>query len=243
VEIKGSQLLVNGKAVYIKGADRHEMDPDGGYLVSRDRMIQDIKLMKKFNINAVRTCHYPDDPQWYDLCDEYGIYLCAEANQESHGFGYGNDAPSKTSLFAKQILERNEHNVKSFFNHPSIIYWSLGNETVNGPNFTAAYQWIKSQDQSRPIQWEQGNKGPTTDIYCPMYLSQAGCEKYALSNAPEDQKPLIQCEYSHAMGNSCGGFKEYWDLVRKYPKYQGGFYLGFRRPGFAWQRQAGQGYL
>ena len=227
VEIKGSQLLVNGKAVYIKGADRHEMDPDGGYLVSRDRMIQDIKLMKKFNINAVRTCHYPDDPQWYDLCDEYGIYLCAEANQESHGFGYGNDAPSKTSLFAKQILERNEHNVKSFFNHPSIIYWSLGNETVNGPNFTAAYQWIKSQDQSRPIQWEQGNKGPTTDIYCPMYLSQAGCEKYALSNAPEDQKPLIQCEYSHAMGNSCGGFKEYWDLVRKYPKYQGGFIWDF----------------
>lgn len=227
VEIKNAQLLVNGKAVYIKGADRHEMDPDGGYVVSRERMIQDIKIMKRLNINAVRTCHYPDDPRWYDLCDEYGIYLCAEANQESHGFGYHEDSEAKKPQFAKQIMERNQHNVKSFFNHPSIIYWSLGNETVDGPNFTAAFQWIKSQDASRPIQWERAGKGANTDIYCPMYLSQEGCEKYAQSTAPQDQRPLIQCEYSHAMGNSCGGFKEYWDLVRKYPKYQGGFIWDF----------------
>lgn len=227
VEIKNSQLLVNGKAIFIKGADRHEMDPDGGYVVSRERMIQDIQLMKRFNINAVRTSHYPNDPMWYDLCDEYGIYLVAEANQESHGFGYGNDAPAKKPMFAKQILERNQHNVQTYFNHPSIIIWSLGNETVNGDNFKAAYKWIKSQDMSRPVQYEQAWKLENTDIYCPMYLSQKGCGEYSLSTKDIDQKPLIQCEYSHAMGNSSGGFKEYWDLVRKYPKFQGGFIWDF----------------
>ena len=227
VEIKNSQLLVNGQAVYIKGADRHELDPDGGYVVSRERMIEDITIMKRFNINAVRTCHYPDDPQWYDLCDEYGIYLCAEANQESHGFGYRDDSEAKKPQFAMQILQRNQHNVGVNFNHPSVIIWSLGNETVNGPNFTAAYQWIKEQDLSRPVHWEQAGDGPNTDIRCPMYASQEWCERYALSDNPQHQKPLIQCEYSHAMGNSCGGFKEYWDLVRKYPKFQGGFIWDF----------------
>lgn len=227
VEIKNSQLLVNGKPVYIKGVNRHEMDPDSGYVVSRDRMIQDIKLMKRFNINAVRTCHYPDDPIWYDLCDEYGLYVVAEANQESHGFGYGDDAPSKKPLFAKQILQRNQHNVEMQYNHPSVIMWSLGNETVDGPNFTAAYQWIKSVDPSRPVHWERAGKGANSDIYCPMYDSQSECEAYAKSTKPEDQKPLIQCEYSHSMGNSCGGFKEYWDLVRKYPKFQGGYIWDF----------------
>ena len=227
VEIKNSQLLVNGEAVYIKGADRHELDPDGGYVVSRERMIEDIKIMKRFNINAVRTCHYPDDPVWYDLCDEYGIYLCAEANQESHGFGYRPDSEAKKPQFAMQILQRNQHNVGVNFNHPSVIIWSLGNETVDGPNFTAAYQWIKSQDLSRPVHWEQAGSGPNTDIRCPMYASQEWCERYAKSERPEDQKPLIQCEYSHAMGNSCGGFKEYWDLVRRYAKFQGGFIWDF----------------
>ena len=227
VEIKNSQLLVNGQPIYIKGANRHEIDPDGGYYVTRERMIEDLKIMKQFNINAVRTCHYPDDPLWYDLCDEYGIYLCAEANQESHGFGYGDDAVSKTPLFADQIMERNCHNVASFRNHSSIIYWSLGNETVDGPNFTAAYNWIKANDRSRPVHWERAIKGTNTDIYCPMYMRQEDCERYALSTAPEDQKPLIMCEYAHAMGNSGGGFKEYWDLVRKYPKFQGGFIWDF----------------
>ena len=227
VEIRNAQLLVNGQPIYIKGADRHELDPDGGYVVSRERMIEDIKIMKQFNINAVRTCHYPDDPIWYDLCDEYGIYLCAEANQESHGFGYNDNSEAKKPQFALQILQRNQHNVCVNFNHPSVIIWSLGNETVDGPNFTAAYQWIKSQDQSRPIHWERAGKGANTDIMCPMYASQRWCERYSQSDNPEDQKPLIQCEYSHAMGNSCGGFKEYWDLVRKYPKFQGGFIWDF----------------
>ena len=227
VEIRNSQFLVNGQPIYIKGADRHEMDPDGGYVVSRERMIQDIKIMKQFNINAVRTCHYPDDPVWYDLCDEYGIYLCAEANQESHGFGYRDDSEAKKPQFALQILQRNQHNVGVNFNHPSVVIWSLGNETVDGPNFTAAYKWIKSQDLSRPVHWEQARKGDNTDIMCPMYASQEWCENYAKSDKPEDQKPLIQCEYNHAMGNSGGGFKEYWDLVRRYPKFQGGFIWDF----------------
>ena len=139
IEIKNAQLLVNGKPILIKGADRHELDPDGGYVVSRERMIQDIQIMKRLNINAVRTCHYPDDPVWYDLCDEYGIYMTAEANQESHGFGYGKDAEAKKPLFAKQILERNQNNVRAHFNHPAIIVWSLGNETVNGPNFSTPH--------------------------------------------------------------------------------------------------------
>ena len=226
VEIRGGQLLVNGQPILIKGVDRHEMDPDGGYVVSRERMIEDLELFKRFNINAVRTCHYPDDPVWYDLCDEYGIYVCAEANQETHGFGYGKDAPSKTPLFARQILERNQHNVSVHYNHPSVIVWSLGNETVDGPNFTAAYEWIKSVDPSRPVQFEQaGRDGRNTDIFCPMYLGHEGCEAYARDE--RYTRPLIQCEYSHAMGNSSGGFKEYWELFRKYPKLQGGFIWDF----------------
>lgn len=225
VEIKNSQLLVNGQPILIKGVDRHEMDPDGGYVVSRERMIQDIKIMKQFNVNAVRTCHYADDPVWYELCDEYGIYLCAEANQESHGFGYHDDAISKTPLFLDQILQRNQHNVRVNFNHPSVIIWSMGNETVDGPNFTHVYKWIKSVDADRPIHWERGQGNENTDIMCPMYASHEWCERYC--NDPAKTKPLIQCEYSHAMGNSCGGFKEYWQLIRKYPKYQGGFIWDF----------------
>ena len=226
VEIVNSQLLVNGQPVLIKGADRHEMDPDGGYVVSRERMIQDIKIMKRLNINAVRTCHYPDDPVWYELCDEYGLYVTAEANQESHGFGYGNDAEAKKPEFAKQILERNQHNVEMYFNHPSVIVWSLGNETVNGDNFIAAYKWIKEQDKSRPVQFEQaGRTGENTDIFCPMYYSHDGCDKY--SKDDKFTRPLIQCEYNHTMGNSSGGLKEYWDMVRKYPKFQGGYIWDF----------------
>ena len=226
VEIKNAQLLVNGQPVLIKGADRHELDPDGGYVVSRERMIQDIQIMKRLNINAVRTCHYPDDPIWYDLCDEYGLYMTAEANQESHGFGYGNEAEAKKEKFALQILERNQHNVMTYFNHPAIIVWSLGNETVNGPNFEAAYDWVKAQDPSRPCQWEQaGRDGRNTDIFCPMYYTPWHSEAYCKDN--KYQKPLIQCEYNHTMGNSSGGLKEYWELVRKYPKYQGGYIWDF----------------
>ena len=225
VEIKNAQLLVNGQPILIKGADRHEMDPDGGYIVSKERMIQDLQVMKHLNINAVRTCHYPDDPVWYDLCDQYGIYLCAEANQESHGFGYKADSEAKKEQFAKQILERNQHNVAAHFNHPSVIIWSLGNETVDGPNFTAAYKWIKQNDPSRPIHWERAQGGDNTDIMCPMYATHKWCEDYCKDASKT--KPLIQCEYNHTMGNSSGGLKEYWDLIRKYPKYQGGFIWDF----------------
>lgn len=227
VEIKNSQVLVNGQPILIKGANRHEINTDHGYVVSVENMIEDIKLMKQFNVNAVRTCHYPDDPRWYDLCDLYGLYVCAEANQESHGFGYEDGAPTKTPLFAKQIMERNQHNVCLHFNHPSIIFWSLGNETADGPNFAAAYDWIKSQDQSRPVQYERAHKNDHTDIFCPMYWSQDNSIKYSESKSPRDNKPLIQCEYNHAMGNSSGGFKDYWDAIRKYPKYQGGFIWDF----------------
>ena len=221
VEIKNKQFLVNGQPVLIKGANRHEMDPDGGYVLSMERMIQDIKTMKRLNINAVRTCHYPDDPRWYELCDEYGIYVVAEANQESHGFQYGDDAAAKKPMFAKQIMERNQHNVPIYFNHPSVVTWSMGNETVMGDNFLQAYKWIKSQDQSRPVQYEQARRGEGTDIFCPMYYPVSACEKYAKD--PNSPMPLIQCEYNHTMGNSGGNLKDYWDLIRKYPILQGGF--------------------
>ena len=221
VEIKNKQLLVNGQPVLLKGANRHEIDPDAGYNVSEQRMIQDIMMMKRLNINAVRTCHYPDDPRWYDLCDKYGLYVVAEANQESHGFQYGDDAAAKKPEFAKQILERNQHNVSMFFNHPSIITWSLGNETVMGDNFIQAYKWVKSQDKTRPVQYEQARRGEGTDIFCPMYYPVSACEKYAKD--PNSPMPLIQCEYNHTMGNSGGNLSDYWDLVRKYPFFQGGF--------------------
>ena len=227
IEIKDSKLLVNGQPVYFKGVNRHEMDPDHGYDVSLERMIQDLTIMKKMNVNAIRTCHYPSDPRLYDLCDKYGFYVVAEANQESHGFGYGDDSQAKTPQFAKQIMQRNRHNVELLFNHPSIIEWSLGNETVDGPNFTAAYQWIRNTDPSRPIHWERAVKGANTDIYCPMYVSQQECEEYMTSTKPEDSKPFIPCEYAHDMGNSGGGFKEYWDLVRRNLKFQGGYIWDF----------------
>ena len=221
VEIKNKQFLVNGQPVLLKGADRHEMDPDEGYNVSEQRMIQDIMMMKRMNINAVRTCHYPDDPRWYDLCDKYGLYVVAEANQESHGFQYGDDAAAKKPEFAKQIMERNQHNVSMFYNHPSIVTWSMGNETVMGDNFLQAYKWIKSQDKTRPVQYEQARRGEGTDIFCPMYYPVAASEKYAKD--PNSPMPLIQCEYNHTMGNSGGNLSDYWNLIRKYPILQGGF--------------------
>lgn len=225
VEIKNKQLLVNGQPVLIKGANRHEMDPDGGYNVSVARMIQDIQIMKRLNINAVRTCHYSDDPVWYDLCDQYGLYVTAEANQEGHVFGYDDNSEAKKPIFAKQILQRNQHNVSALFNHPSIIVWSMGNETADGPNFTAARKWIEQYDPSRPIHYERAGKGPNTDIYAEMYTYPQGCEAYAKDTT--NTKPMILCEYNHAMGNSCGGLKAYWDLFRKYPILQGGYTWDF----------------
>ena len=224
IEIKGGQLLVNGQPILIKGVDRHELDPDGGYNVSVERMIQDIKIMKQLNINAVRTCHYPDDPRWYDLCDQYGIYLTAESNLESHGMGYGEKTLAKNPAFEQMHIERQEGNMISFKNHPSIIVWSLGNEAGYGPNFEKAYDWVKAYDKTRPVQYEQARHDGKTDIFCPMYFGYEDCEKYAQTDNP---RPLIQCEYAHAMGNSMGGFKEYWEIIRKYPKYQGGYIWDF----------------
>ena len=238
IELKNAQILVNGQPVLFKGADRHELDPDGGYVVSRDRMIQDIQIMKQFNINAVRTCHYPDDNFWYELCDKYGIYVVAEANIESHGMGYGDKTLAKEPTYKKAHMERNQRNVQRGFNHPSIIFWSLGNEAGYGPNFEAAYDWIKAEDPSRAVQYEQARIEGKTDIYCPMYANYKWCEEY--SKDDKYQKPLIQCEYAHAMGNSQGGFKEYWDLIRKYPKYQGGFIWDFVDQSIRWIRQERQ---
>ena len=237
VEIKNAQVLVNGQPVLFKGANRHELDPVTGYVVSMDRMLEDIRVMKELNINAVRTCHYPDDPRWYELCDIYGIYMVVEANIESHGMGYGDKTLAKEPTYEKAHLERNESNIKIYKNHPSIIFWSVGNEAGYGPNFEKAYDLVKAYDPSRPCQYEQAGQNGKTDIFCPMYYDYGGCEWYAKGDNP---RPLIQCEYAHAMGNSMGGFKEYWDMVRKYPKYQGGFIWDFVDQGLRVKNKQGK---
>ena len=238
VELKNAQVLVNGQPILFKGANRHEMDPDSGYVISKERMIQDIQVMKQFNLNAVRTCHYPDNNLWYELCDQYGIYVVAEANIESHGMGYDEKTLAKRDDYTLAHLERNQRNVQRSFNHPSVIIWSLGNEAGYGPNFEKAYDWIKAEDPSRLVQYEQAGKTGKTDIYCPMYLGYDRCEEY--SKDEQYQKPLIQCEYAHAMGNSEGGFKEYWDIIRKYPKYQGGFIWDFVDQSVRWTGKNGK---
>lgn len=237
VEIKNAQVLVNGQPVLFKGANRHELDPVTGYVVSMDRMLEDIRVMKELNINAVRTCHYPNDPRWYELCDIYGIYMVAEANSESHGMGYGDKTLAKEPTYEKAHLERNESNIKIYKNHPSIIFWSVGNEAGYGPNFEKAYDLVKAYDPSRPCQYEQAGQNGKTDIFCPMYYDYGGCDKYSQGDNP---RPLIQCEYAHAMGNSMGGFKEYWDMVRKYPKYQGGFIWDFVDQGLRVKNKQGK---
>ena len=244
VEIKNGTFYVNGKAIYVKGANRHEMDPDGGYIVSVERMVEDVQIMKKMNINAVRTCHYIDDPRWYDLCDEYGLYVTAEANLESHGMGYGDKTLAKNEAYAQAHMERNVHNVELNKNHPSIIVWSMGNEAGMGPNFEKVFDFIKAFDPSRPVMYERacypdGKKESSapaqvdetnfpmkySEIFCPMYYNYDKCVRFVEKNKT---RPLIQCEYAHAMGNSGGGFKEYWDMIRQYyPRMQGGYIWDF----------------
>jgi len=241
VEIRGGQLLVNGKPILIKGVNRHEMEPNTGYYVTREEMVRDIREMKRLNMNAVRTCHYPDTPLWYDLCDEYGLYVVDEANVESHGYHYHDKSKNLAGnpTFAAAHLDRNRRMVLRDYNHPSIIVWSTGNEAGNGPNFERCYDWIKAFDPSRPVQYEQASYHGdyNTDIVCPMYWSYGQCEKYLAENP---QKPLIQCEYAHAMGNSMGGFKEYWDMIRREPKYQGGFIWDFADQALAWRSPEGR---
>lgn len=224
IELKDGLILVNGQAVLFKGVNRHEMDPETGYLVTPERMLQDIRIMKENNINSVRTSHYPNNNLWYELCDQYGLYVVAEANVESHGMGFGKESLAKNPLYDVAHLQRNQRNVQRGFNHPSIIFWSLGNEAGFGSNFEACYKWIKAEDPSRAVQFEQAHGNEFTDVYCPMYLDHEKSEKYCQNNPT---KPLIQCEYAHAMGNSQGGFMEYWELTRKYPHYQGGFIWDF----------------
>ena len=224
VKMVGNQLHVNGKPVLIKGVNRHEMNAYKGYTVSKEDMIKDILIMKQLNINAVRTCHYPNDPLWYSLCDEYGLYVVDEANIESHGMGYKELTLAKSKEYEFAHLDRTRRMVQRDFNHPSIIIWSLGNEAGDGPNFVKKSAMIKSMDSSRAVQYEQARVKDHTDIFCPMYYNFQQSEKYVSGNP---KKPLIQCEYAHAMGNSLGGLKEYWDMIRKYPAYQGGFIWDF----------------
>ena len=235
VEIVGNQLLVNGKPILIKGADRHELSPSGGYVVTEAEMIRDIRIMKELNINAVRTCHYPDDPRWIALCDKYGLYVVDEGNIESHGMGYGPATLGQNPLFAKAHLARDSRMVQRDFNHPSVIVWSMGNEAGDGPNFEACYDWIKAYDPSRPVQYERaltrnGESHRYTDIYCPMYASPDDILRYLQKGT----KPFIQCEYAHAMGNSMGNFKEYWDIARREPGCQGGFIWDFVDQALRW---------
>ena len=237
VKIENGQLLVNGQPVLIKGANRHELNPYKGYVVSEADMIQDILLMKQLNINAVRTCHYPNDPLWYSLCDKYGLYVVDEANVESHGMGYGKESLAHSADYQYAHVDRARRMVQRDFNHPSIIVWSLGNEAGHGENFMKSYELVKEMDPSRPVQYERAEGGPGTDIACPMYFDYEQSEKY-VSRDPATIKPFIQCEYAHAMGNSLGGLKEYWDLIRKYPSYQGGFIWDFVDQALWWPADA-----
>ncbi|MCF8367792.1 MAG: DUF4981 domain-containing protein [Bacteroidales bacterium] len=218
-EIKNGQLLVNGKAVLLKGVNRHEHDPLTGHVVSRESMLKDIRLMKENNINTVRTSHYPNDPYWYELCDQYGLYVIDEANIESHGMGYGEKSLAKNLKWQDAHLDRVQRMLERDKNHPSVIIWSMGNEAGDGINFSACYRWIKENDPSRPIHYERAGQGPNTDIYCPMYSSINHIENYAKE---EHTRPLIMCEYSHAMGNSNGNLQDYWDAIEKYDQLQGG---------------------
>lgn len=220
VEIRGVNLLVNGKAVLLKGVNRHEHNPLTGHYVSYDRMIAEIRIMKQFNINGVRTSHYPETPLWYELCDRIGLYIIDEANIESHGMGYGPESLANHPRFKDVHVNRMQRMVERDKNHPCVIIWSMGNEAGHGPNFVAGYDWIKGRDPSRPIHYERAGLSKQSDIYCPMYMPIDGMVKYATGNP---DRPLIQCEYSHSMGNSTGNFQDYWDAIETHDALQGGF--------------------
>jgi beta-galactosidase len=220
VEIKGGQLLVNGVPILVKGVNRHEHDPLTGHYVSLDSMIRDIEIMKRHNINTVRTSHYPDDPKWYDLCDRYGIYLIDEANIESHGMGYRPDVTLGNNPEWKEAhLDRAVRMVERDKNHPSVIFWSMGNEAGDGCNFEAISEWMHRRDPSRPVHYERALLKPHVDIYSPMYMPIEGLLAYV--EKPQT-RPLILCEYAHAMGNSVGNLQDYWDVFEREPQLQGG---------------------
>jgi beta-galactosidase len=245
VEIRNNQLQLNGRPITLRGVNRHEMDPDTGYTVSRESMLKDILLMKRHNINAVRTSHYPNTPEWYDLCDVYGLYLVDEANIESHGIGYD----PRHTLAAKPEwkaahLDRVASLVERDKNHPSVIIWSMGNEAGDGPNFQAAYAWMKERDPTRPVQYERARLLDHTDIYCPMYSHPDRLREYAARHASGGlpSPPMILCEYAHAMGNSVGALREYWDIIESSPVLQGGFIWDWVDQGLRQQDDQGRDY-
>ena len=239
VEIKKGQLFINGVPITIKGVNRHEHDPETGRYVTEDSMIKDIHLMKQFNINAVRTSHYPNSPRWYELCDKYGLYVVDEANIEAHGcFPYD---PNKTLAnkpeWKKAFLDRTIRMVERDKNHPCVIIWSLGNETGDGDNFRATYRWIKQRDPTRPVQSEDAGLKDYTDIYCPMYKRIRHLKEYA---EKKQSRPLILCEYAHAMGNSVGNLQDYWDVMEKHRQFQGGFIWDWVDQGFYKKNKKGE---
>ena len=242
VEIKNGLLHINGTIITIKGVNRHEHDPVTGHAIDEASMIRDIQLMKEFNINAVRTAHYPNHPRWYELCDQYGLYVVDEANVESHGLDIGDTAITlgNRPQWIKAQLSRTERMVERDKNHPSIITWSLGNEAGFGVCFIEAYKWIKERDPSRPVQYEMAQYSEYTDIQAPMYHKIPQIEEYALSNP---SRPLILCEYAHAMGNSLGNFQDYWDVIEKYESLQGGFIWDWVDQALEEYNDAGEAYF
>lgn len=242
VEIKDKQLLVNGQPILVKGVNYHEHNENTGHYVSEELMKKDFELWKRYNVNTVRTCHYPQQERFYELCDEYGIYVIDEANIESHGMGYDlrvGGTLGNNPLFMNAHLDRTMNMYERDKNHPSVIIWSLGNEAGNGLNFYVTYNTLKTLD-SRPIQYERALLEWNTDIYCPMYASPSYLEKYARNK--EMTRPLILCEYAHAMGNSLGNFQEYWDIIEKYPILQGGCVWDWVDQGFAAKTDDGRKY-
>lgn len=220
VEIRNRQLWINGVPVKLKGVNRHEFDPDTGYAVSLESMVRDIVLMKQHNINTVRTSHYPDDPRWYDLCDRYGIYVIDEADQEAHGFGYkAPDIPSRRPEWEAAFVDRAARMVERDKNHPSVIIWSLGNETGYGPNHDAMAAWVRAADPTRPIHYERAEEAPMVDIVSTMYPEVA---RLAAEGAKDEPRPFFMCEYAHAMGNGPGNLKEYWDTIYAHDRLLGG---------------------
>ena len=237
VEIKDGLLQVNGVPITIKGVNRHEHDPFTGHVMSEERMVEDLRLIKAANMNAVRTSHYPSDPRWYELADEYGLYIVDEANIESHGMGYHPDITlGNNPDWELAHVDRMRRMVERDKNHPSVIIWSMGNEAGNGVNFYAAYEWTKERDDTRPVQYERALKEWNTDIYVPMYAGFQHLEEYAQS---DPERPLIMCEYAHAMGNSVGNFTDYWDSHRPVSFPQGGFIWDWVDQGLAKVTEAG----
>ena len=220
VEIKDARILVNGQPIVIHGVNRHEHDPRTGHVVSRERMIQDIRIMKQNNFNLVRTSHYPNVREWYDLCDEYGLYVISEANIESHGVGYDPDRTlANKPEWQKAHLDRVSRMVETFKNHPSVIMWSLGNEAGDGINFVAAAKWVHENDPTRPVHYERAEERPYVDVVSHMYEKVWDMAKEAANGDP---RPLMLCEYSHAMGNSNGDFFKYWELFERGTRARGG---------------------